>query len=262
MPPDSPSTQPAFSTGSLWPIAAGSLVAILGLAYGLRGGTRDREVITNQHTLTVSVHQLQQQVKDLSERLSALNALQEKRALVIEPERPPSAPPPPVRQTAKAAPPPPKIANDLKVLRQQLDEQTRQLSTTRQELDRAHRDLESRLGSTRDDLGNSIARTNEDLAALRLRGERDYHEFQLAKSKQFSRTGPVSLALRKADVKHKRYDLDLILDDIKLEKRNVNLYEPISFRSGNQTLELIVNEVAKDKVKGYVSVPKSQQARR
>ena len=261
MHPDAPSTQPAFSARSLWPVAAGSLVAILGLAYGLRGGTQDRDLITNQHTLSVSVHQLQQQVKDLSERLSAMNALQEKRALVIEPERTPAAPPPPARQASRTAPPP-KFTNDLKALRQQLDEQTRQLSTTRQELDRARNDLESRLGATRDDLGNSIARTNDDLAELRKRGERDYHEFQLAKSKQFSRTGPVSLALRKADTKHKRYDLDLILDDIKLEKRNVNLYEPITFRSGNQTLELVVNEVAKDKVKGYVSVPKSQQARR
>lgn len=242
MHPDSPSTQPAFSAGSLLPIAAGSLVAILGLAYGLRGGTRDREVITNQHTLTVSVHQLQQQVKDISERLSALNALQEKRALVIEPETLP-APPPPARRTSKAAPPP-KLANDLQALRRQLDEQTRQLSMTRENLD------------------NSIARTNGDLAALRQRGERDYHEFQLAKSKQFSRTGPVSLALRKADVKRKRYDIDLLLDDIKLEKRNVNLYEPITFRSGSQAFELVVNEVTRDQVKGYVSVPKSQQARR
>lgn len=247
MHPDSPSTQPAFSAGSLWPIAAGSLVAILGLAYGLRGGTRDREVITNQHTLTVSVHQLQQQVKDLSERLSALNALQEKRAMVIEPESKPSSPP--LARQAKAQPQ--RFAQDLQALRRQLDEQTRQLSTTRQELDRA-----------RDNLGNSIARTNGDLAALRQRGERDYHEFQLAKSKQFSRTGPVSLALRKADVKRKRYDIDLLLDDIKLEKRNVNLYEPITFRSGSQAFELVVNEVTRDKVKGYVSVPKSQQARR
>ncbi|MBS1823997.1 MAG: hypothetical protein JST93_01630 [Acidobacteria bacterium] len=247
---DAPSTQPAFSAGSLWPIAAGSLVAILGLAYGLRGGTQDREVISNQHTLSVSVHQLQQQVKDLSERLSALNALQEKRALVIEPE--PKAPPRVVHQTK--AVPSPKITNDLRALRQQLDEQSKRLAATRDDLDRANRDLESRLGS-------SIARTNEDLGALRQRGERDYHEFQLAKSKQYSRTGPVSLALRKADTKRKRYDIDLILDDVKLEKRNVNLYEPIAFRSGSQSLELVVNEVTKDKVKGYVSVPKSQQAR-
>lgn len=241
MHPDPPSTQPAFSAGSLWPIAAGSLVAILGLAYGLRGGTRDREVITNQHTLTVSVHQLQQQVKDISERLSALNALQEKRALVIEPEPKPSASP--LARQAKAVPLP-KVANDLKAIREQLNEQTRQLSLTRENLD------------------NSITHTNQNLAELRNLGQRDYHEFQLAKSKQFSRTGPVSLALRKADAKRKRYDIDLILDDTKLEKRNVNLYEPIAFRSGNQAIELIVNEVTRDKVKGYVSVPKSQQARR
>lgn len=263
--------EPAFSAGKLWPVAAGSLVAILGLGYGLRGGTQDRDIIANQHSLSISVNQLQKQMKDLSERLSALNALQQKTALVIEPERPEPQPPPaprarPVAARRAAATPTTraKPTDDprWKDLQQQLAAQSERLSSTQQELERARQDLESRLGTTREDLGGSIARTNEELAELRKRGEREYHEFNLAKSKQFQRTGPVSLALRKADTKRKRYDLDLFIDDVKLEKRNVNLYEPIYIRTSAQPIELIVNEVTKDRVKGYVSIPKAQQARR
>jgi len=258
----------------LWPVAAGSLVAILGLAYGLRSGTQDRDILSNQHSLSVSVNQMQKQMQDISERLSALNALQQKQALVIEPERPQAQPPPsaPQAQTRAvrrgtssavgAARAKPVDDPRWKDLRQQLAAQSQQISTTQQELERARQELESRLGATRDDLGGSIAKTNEDLATLRQRGERDYHEFNLAKSKQFQRTGPVSIALRKADTKRKRYDVDLFIDDIKLEKRNVNLFEPIYIRTATHPIELVVNEVSKDRVKGYVSVSKAQQARR
>ncbi len=266
---DSNSPPPAFSASKFWPVGAGLLVAILGLAYGLRGGTKDRDLITNQHALSVSVHQLQKQVEDISDRLGAINALQEKRAMVIEPQQQPEPQkqpegrkkqkPEPVRQPLAAAKP----AEDLrwKTLQKQLTEQSRQLTYTQEELERARQSLESKLGATRDDLSGSIARTNEDLGELRKRGERDYHEFQLSKSKTFQRTGPLSLALRKADTKRKRFDIDLLIDDVKLEKRNVNLYEPIVLRSGPQPLELVVNEVTKDRVKGYVSVAKTAAGR-
>ncbi|MBL8175751.1 MAG: hypothetical protein JNK48_13840 [Bryobacterales bacterium] len=237
--------------GKLWPVAAGSFLAILGLAYGLRSGTQDRAMLANQHTLSVSLNQLQKQVADLSERLSALHALGENRALVIEP------PGKGVRES-KA-----KASDEVhwKAIQRQLAEQSQRLSVTQQELERARRDLASRLGATRDDLNGSIARTNEEVAQLRHRGQRDYHEFQLSKSKQFQRSGPLGLALRKTDAKRKRYDIDLLVDDVKVEKRNVSLYEPVSIRSGGQALELVVNEVGKDRVKGYVSAPKGLQAR-
>ncbi len=179
-----PPREPAFSAGKLWPVAAGSFIAVLGLAYGLRGGTEDRDILTNQHTLSVSVHQLRQQVKDLSERLAALNALHEERALIIEP---------PAAQPAT---------------------------------------------------------------------QRDKHPFQLMRSTQFRRAGPVSLALRKVDTKHKRYDIDLLINGVKLEKRNVNLYEPVVHTAGGQTIELVATEIARDRIGGYLSQTRPQRASR
>jgi len=44
------------------------------------------------------------------------------------------------------------------------------------------------------------------VVALSKRGERNFTEFDIAKSKQFERSGPLSLSLRKADTKHQRFD--------------------------------------------------------
>ena len=93
-------------------------------------------------------------------------------------------------------------------------------------------------------------------------GERDYSVFTLAKSKEFRKVGPVSLALRKTDVKHKRYNLELVVDDVKLEKKNVNLYEPVyvTLSDRPQPVELLVNQIGKDEVRGYVSQPKYKKS--
>ena len=72
----------------------------------------------------------------------------------------------------------------------------------------------------------------------------------------------MSVALRKADVKKKRYNLDLLVDDNKLEKKSVNLLEPVYIASPEwpQPLELVVNQVTKNRVAGYISVPKYKRS--
>jgi hypothetical protein len=96
------------------------------------------------------------------------------------------------------------------------------------------------------------------LVALAKRGERSYFEFDLTKSKQFQRVGPVTLSLRKADTKHKSFDLQMIVDDNRLTKKSVNLYEPIWIHTENesQPVQIVVNKVEKNLVHGYVSAPK------
>jgi hypothetical protein len=95
---------------------------------------------------------------------------------------------------------------------------------------------------------------------LQKRGERSYVEFELNKSKQFQRVGAVRLSLRKADVKHKSFDLTMMVDDNELQKKNVNLYEPVRINLLGDQLELVVNHVSKDHVQGYLSEPKYKKA--
>ena len=133
-----------------------------------------------------------------------------------------------------------------------------QIAGTREQLDKTREDMDSKLGSTRDELNGSIAKTHDEVVALQKLGQRNYFEFQLDKSKQFQRVGPISLSLRKADLKKKSYDLMMMVDDQQLQKKNVNLYEPlrVSPAERGQPIELVVIGIHKDQIKGYISEPK------
>lgn len=129
----------------------------------------------------------------------------------------------------------------------QLDAQGKAIESTRQEL-----------ASTRSDLQGSIAKTHEDVVALQKKGERNYYEFDLDKSKQFRRTGQVGISLRKASTKDMYADLKLMVDDAQISKKHVNLFEPVLFYLGDEhrPVELVINSIHKNHIHGYISSPK------
>jgi len=96
------------------------------------------------------------------------------------------------------------------------------------------------------------------LEILKHKGDRNYYEFTLTKG-QKKPVSTVSLELKKADVKHSRYTLEVYADDKQIEKKDRGLNEPVQFYTGKDNLlyELVVNSVDKNTVKGYVSTPKS-----
>jgi len=147
-------------------------------------------------------------------------------------------------------------------LKNQLEEQQKQLKETQDAVAKNREDLEGSLSFTRDELNGSIAKTHEELVALEKRGERSYFEFDLSKSRQFQRFGPLTISLRKADTKHKNYDLAMIVDDNELTKQRVTLYEPIWIHTenGGQPIQVVVNRIGKNVVHGYVSAPKYKQS--
>jgi len=149
-----------------------------------------------------------------------------------------------------------------KQVQAELLEHQKQIEATRQDVEKARSDLEGKLGSTRDELNGSIARTHEELVALQKRGSRNYVEFDLAKSKQFNRAGPISISLRKANTKRQYCDLKMIVDDFEVEKKHVNLYEPVLFYPADyaQPVELVISQIEKNQARGYVSVPKFRQS--
>ena len=145
-----------------------------------------------------------------------------------------------------------------KQLQAKVDDQEKQLKDTQDLVAKNRTDLEGALSSTKDELNGSIATTHEELVALQKRGERNYFEFDLSKSKSFKREGPLSLSLRKADDKHRTYDIAMIVDDNQLAKKKVNLYEPIWIHRTDdpQPVQIVVNKIGKDTIHGYVSAPK------
>lgn len=134
-----------------------------------------------------------------------------------------------------------------KRIQTQLDAQGKAIESTREEL-----------ASTRTDLQGSIAKTHSELVVLQKKGERNYYEFDLDKSKQFQSTGPVGISLRKASTKDMYADLKLRVDDADLSKKHVNLFEPVFFYLGDERrpVELVINSIRKNHIHGYISAPK------
>jgi hypothetical protein len=115
------------------------------------------------------------------------------------------------------------------------------------------------LKMARSELGTLIARNHEDVEQLRRLGERDYIEFTIDAKNRPEKVGSFMVELRGTNVNKKRYNVSLIVDDARIEKKNLPINEPIFFHQGTdrRPLEMVVNTVGKDKVTGYISVPKA-----
>ena len=137
-----------------------------------------------------------------------------------------------------------------------------QVSATQAELQKTIADLKS----TRGDMGvqsGLIATNAGELQALRRLGERNYFEFKLPKSKVPQRVGDITLKLKNADPKRNRYTVEVMADDKLTEKKDKSVNEPLQFYTSKakQPYELVVNQVQKDMIVGYLATPKEQSGR-
>jgi len=146
----------------------------------------------------------------------------------------------------------------LKKLQTQLDAQGKAIDQTRADLTNTQGDL----SNTRTELTGSIAKTHGELVNLEKRGERNYFEFDINKSKEFKHEGPISIRLGKANAKKGYADLMLIVDDRNLQQKHVNLYQPTMFYQPDspQPVEVVINDISKDHIHGYVSASKYRQS--
>jgi hypothetical protein len=127
------------------------------------------------------------------------------------------------------------------------------LASTKQNMDQLSKDL----GMAKSELGTLIARNHDDVETLRKLGERDYFEFTLTRNQRQNVAG-VGLILKKTNVKHSRFDLNMLADDLQVEKKGRSIDEPIFFylAGSKKSYELVINKVESDRVTGYISTPK------
>ena len=192
--------------------------------------------------------QLASLLKDTRSQVDALNA----KIDALKPAPQPveaQAKPSPVHRTSSRAVAHRRAAesSQFKKFQAQLDAQGKAIQSTQADL-----------ANARTELQGSIAKTHDELVVLQKKGQRNYFEFDLDKSKQFQHAGPVGISLRKANTKHQYADLELMVEDAQLSKKHVNLYEPIRFYPGEdqQSVELVINSIRKNHIHGYLSMPK------
>lgn len=232
--------------------AAVALVgAAIALGYGFHQQSLVSQLSTHEDQMNATIGDLRGQVDTLSAKLNDMVAQQAAAVAAQNAAGPAGA----KNASGKRGP---GTDKRLKQLQTRLDDQQKQLKDTQEAVAKTRTDLEGSLSSTREELNGSIARTHEELVVLQKRGERNFFEFDLVKSKQFQRFGPLMLSLRRTDSKHKNFDLAMVVDDNQLSKKHVNLYEPIWIHRTDdpQPVQVVINKIERNVVHGYVSAPK------
>jgi chromosome segregation ATPase len=139
-----------------------------------------------------------------------------------------------------------KLNGDVSGVKNDLDE-------TKSKLDRATGDMGVMSGL--------IARNHDDLDELKRKGDRNYYEFTLQKSKTPQHVGPVQMSVNKTDTKKSKYTLTVLADDKSIEKKDKTAGEPVQFyvkgTARYAPYEIVVFEVNKNQITGYLSTPKS-----
>jgi hypothetical protein len=132
-----------------------------------------------------------------------------------------------------------------------------EVSGVRTDLNTTKNDLQM----ARSEMGTLIAKNHDDVETLRRLGEREYVEFTIAGKNAQQKVGDVGIELRGTDPKKNQCNLALVVDDKRTEKRNRTINEPIFFyaHGARQPMEVVINQVEKNKVIGYLSIPKAMQ---
>src|SRR5208283_504845 len=130
------------------------------------------------------------------------------------------------------------------------------LDVTKAKLDRATGDMGVMSGL--------IARNHDDVEELKRRGDRNYFEFTVQKTKTPQKVGPVEISLNKTDQKKSKYTMTVLADDKSIEKKDKTAGEPVQFYVKGSThmspYEIVVFDVGKSQITGYLSTPKSAAA--
>jgi len=155
------------------------------------------------------------------------------------------------------------VSNDVTGVKTDVTGVKADVASTQSELEKTGSELKRAIG----DMGvmsGLIATNSKDLNALRELGERNYYEFDLKKAALTQKVGNVTITLKKSDPKRNRYTVEVVADDKRVEKRDKTINEPVQLyvSENRQPYEIVVNQIKKDEVVGYLATPKVKMARR
>jgi predicted nucleic acid-binding Zn-ribbon protein len=167
-----------------------------------------------------------------------------------------------------------KLADQLNAAQKESTEKINAVATevggAKKDIEATRSDLEAtkgRLERASGDMGvmsGLIAHNRDDLEELKRRGDRNYYEFKITKSKTAQKVGPVQVTLNKTDQKKSKYTITVFVDDRSIEKKDKTAGEPVQFyvrgASRMPPYEFVVFEVGKNQITGYLSTPKDSGA--
>ena len=163
-----------------------------------------------------------------------------------------------------------KLASQLNQVQQESNQKIGEVATevggAKKDIEATKTDLETTKGKLERATGDMgvmsglIAHNRDDLEELKRRGDRNYYEFKVTKSKTPQRVGPVQVTLTRADQKKSKYTMTVFVDDRSIEKKDKTAGEPVQFylkgSSRMAPYEIVVFDVGKNEINGYLSTPK------
>lgn len=164
------------------------------------------------------------------------------------------------------------MSAELNRIRQSTDETSSRLNFISRDVGNVKNEVESvksveqqsqaHLQETRGDvgmIGGLVATTAQEIQMLRDLGDRNIYEFSLSKGAGMQRVGDIQVTVEKMDARKNTFTVEIVAADQRVEKRDKNINEPVQFYvpgKGSQPYELVVNEVGKNMLRGYLAAPK------
>jgi len=158
------------------------------------------------------------------------------------------------------------LTTQLKASQEQIGAVATEVGGAKKDLEDTKSDLEATKGKLDRSMGDMnvmsglIAHNRDDLEELRRRGDRNYYEFTVQKSKHSQRVGPVQVSLIRTDPKRSKYTINVVADDKTIEKRDKTSGEPVQFYvKGTPRMapyEIVVFDVGRNQITGYLATPK------
>ena len=150
------------------------------------------------------------------------------------------------------------VSNDVATVKTDVGGVKTDVAATKSDLETTKTQLNRAVGDA-GVMSGLIATNHDELEVLKHRGDRTYYEFSLQKGAKPTLLATIKLQLKKVDEKHARFTLNVSADDRNIEKKDKGLDEPVQFYTGKNPVlyELVVNQMDKNKVSGYLSTPKN-----
>jgi len=199
--------------------------------------------------LAQSVGLTQQQLQDKSDQLVAAQKTTQAQTIRLQ------------KQEAATAQQVGAVQSDVSTVKTDVGGVKTDVAATQADLAATKDQMKSMMGDE-GHMSGLIATNHDELEELKHKGDRTYYEFTLQKGAAPQNVGTIKLQLKKVDAKKSKFTLTVSSDDKSIEKKDKNLDEPVQFYSGKSPMlfELVANNITKNSITGYLSVPKNAPA--
>jgi septal ring factor EnvC (AmiA/AmiB activator) len=208
--------------------------------------TTNARLKATTETLGQSVGMTQKQIELKTQSLMAVQAAQRAEAARLEQQQ--------VATNKQIG----AVSNDVATVKTDVGGVKTDVAATKSDLETTKSQLNRVVGDA-GVMSGLIATNHDELEVLKHKGDRNYYEFSLQKGAKPTLLATIKLQLKKVDEKHGRFTLNVSADDRNIEKKDKGLDEPVQFYTGKNPVlyELVVNQLDKNKVSGYLSTPKN-----